>query len=101
MQAKGTNRISVVLPARNEEQTVGRIVAQLRRQLVEDVGLVDEVIVVDSRSSDATTAVSAAAGATVYHQDQVLPEQPRMEGKGDALWKGLAASTGDVVLFVD
>ena len=101
MQAKGANRISVVLPARNEEQTVGRIVAKLRRQLVEDVGLVDEVIVVDSRSSDATTAVSAAAGATVYHQDQVLPEQPRMEGKGDALWKGLAASTGDVVLFVD
>jgi glucosyl-3-phosphoglycerate synthase len=101
MRAKGAKRISVVLPARNEEQTVGRIVALLRRRLVEDVDLVDEVIVIDSRSSDATAAVAAAAGATVYHQDQVLPEQPRMEGKGDVLWKGLAASTGDVVLFVD
>jgi glucosyl-3-phosphoglycerate synthase len=101
MRAKGTKRISVVLPARNEEQTIGRIVAELCCRLVEDVGLVDEVIVIDSRSSDATAAVAAAAGATVYHQDQVLPEQPRMEGKGDVLWKGLAASTGDVVLFVD
>ena len=101
VRAKGARRISVVLPARDEEQTVGGIVAQVRRQLVEDVGLVDEVIVIDSRSCDATAAVAASAGATVYHQDQILPEQPRMDGKGDALWKGLAASTGDIVLFVD
>jgi glucosyl-3-phosphoglycerate synthase len=101
VRAKGARRISVVLPARNEEQTVGCIVAEIRGRLVEDVGLVDEIIVIDSRSSDATAAVAAAAGATVYHQDRVLPEQPRMDGKGDALWKGLAASTGDIVLFVD
>ena len=101
LRAKGARRISVVLPARDEEQTVGGIVAQVRRRLVEDVGLVDEVIVIDSRSCDATAAVAASAGATVYHQDQILPEQPRMDGKGDALWKGLAASTGDIVLFVD
>lgn len=101
LKAKGSTRISVVLPARDEEQTVGGIVAQIRRRLVDDVGLVDELIVIDSRSSDATAAVAASAGATVYHQDHVLPGQPRMDGKGDALWKGLAASTGDVVLFVD
>jgi glucosyl-3-phosphoglycerate synthase len=101
VRAKGARRISVVLPARDEEQTVGGIVAQVRRRLVEDVSLVDEVIVIDSRSRDATAAVAASAGATVYHQDQILPDQPRMGGKGDALWKGLAASTGDIVLFVD
>jgi glucosyl-3-phosphoglycerate synthase len=101
LQAKGSRRISVVLPARDEEQTVGGIVAQVRRRLVEDVRLVDELIVIDSRSHDATAAVAASAGATVYHQDRVLPDQPRMDGKGDALWKGLAASTGDIVLFVD
>ncbi|WNG93638.1 glucosyl-3-phosphoglycerate synthase [Mycobacterium sp. ITM-2016-00318] len=101
VQAKGARRISVVLPARDEEHTVGNIVAQIRRRLVEDVCLVDELIVVDSRSRDATAAVAASAGATVYHQDEILPEQPRMDGKGDALWKGLAASTGDIVLFVD
>lgn len=101
MRAKGARRISVVLPARDEEQTVGGIVAQIRRRLMEDVSLVDELIVIDSRSSDATAAVAAAAGATVFHQDRILPDQPRMDGKGDALWKGLAASTGDIVLFVD
>jgi glucosyl-3-phosphoglycerate synthase len=101
LKAKGSKRISVVLPARDEEQTVGGIVAEVRRRLVENVCLVDELIVIDSRSSDATAAVAASAGATVYHQDQILPEQPRMDGKGDALWKGLAASTGDIVLFVD
>jgi glucosyl-3-phosphoglycerate synthase len=101
VQAKGARRISVVLPARNEEQTVGGIVAQVRRRLIEDVCLVDELIVIDSRSRDATAEVAASAGATVYHQDQILPQQPRMDGKGDALWKGLAASTGDIVLFVD
>lgn len=101
MRAKDSRRVSVVLPARDEEQTVGSIVAQIRRRLVEDVALVDEIIVIDSRSVDTTAAVAAAAGATVHHQDDVLPEQPRMDGKGDALWKGLAASTGDVVVFVD
>ncbi|MCZ8380087.1 glucosyl-3-phosphoglycerate synthase [Mycobacterium sp. CPCC 205372] len=101
MRAKGARRISVVLPARDEEQTVGGIVAQIRRRLMEDVSLVDELIVIDSRSSDATAAGAASAGATVFHQDQILPDQPRMDGKGDALWKGLAASTGDIVLFVD
>jgi glucosyl-3-phosphoglycerate synthase len=101
VQAKGARRISVVLPARDEDETVGEIVSEIRRRLVEDVCLVDELIVIDSRSSDATAAVAASAGATVYHQDQILPEHPRMDGKGDALWKGLAASTGDVVLFVD
>lgn len=101
LQAKGARRISVVLPARDEAQTVGGIVAKVRRRLVEDVRLVDELIVIDSRSRDATAAVAASAGATVYHQDEILPEQPRMDGKGDALWKGLAASTGDIVLFVD
>lgn len=99
--AKGTRRISVVLPARDEEETVGGIVAQVRRRLVEAVPLVDELIVIDSRSRDATAAVAASAGATVYHQDRILPGQPRMDGKGDALWKGFAASTGDIVLFVD
>jgi glucosyl-3-phosphoglycerate synthase len=63
--------------------------------------LVDEVVVVDSRSTDGTVAVAEAAGARVVSQDDVTRGLPRMEGKGDALWAGLAASTGDVVAFVD
>ncbi|WP_019633429.1 glucosyl-3-phosphoglycerate synthase [Actinomadura atramentaria] len=101
LAAKGSARISVVLPARNEEETVGAIVAAIRRDLVERVPLVDEVVVVDSRSTDRTAAVAAAAGARVVAQDEVLPGEGRMSGKGEALWKSLAVTTGDVVVFVD
>jgi glucosyl-3-phosphoglycerate synthase len=71
-----------VLPARDEEPTVGRIVESIRRELIERVPLVDEIVVIDSRSSDATAAVAAAAGATVVAQDAVLPELGPMSGKG-------------------
>jgi glucosyl-3-phosphoglycerate synthase len=97
---KGTT-VSVVIPARNEEATVGAIVTEIRRALVDRVRLVDEIVVVDSRSTDRTAAVAGAAGARVVAQDDVTRGLPRMEGKGDALWAGLAASTGDLVAFVD
>ncbi|GAA2694303.1 glucosyl-3-phosphoglycerate synthase [Nonomuraea recticatena] len=96
--AKGTTTVSVVLPARDEERTVGAIVSTIRRDLAE---LVDEVLVVDSRSTDATAARAAEAGARVVRQDDVLPELPPLSGKGEALWKGLAASHGDVVVYID
>lgn len=100
-RAKGGNRISVVLPARNEAATVGAIVTAVRDALVDRVGLIDELLVVDSRSSDATAAVAADAGATVVAQDEVLAHLPPLDGKGEALWKGLAASSGDLVVFLD
>ncbi|MFI6320018.1 glucosyl-3-phosphoglycerate synthase [Nonomuraea sp. NPDC050556] len=99
--AKGPTTVSVVLPARDEERTVGTIVDVIRRDLVEGVPLVDEIVVVDSRSTDATAARAAEAGARVVRQDAVLPDLPPLSGKGEALWKGLAASTGDIVVFVD
>lgn len=98
---KGTTTISVVIPARNEEATVGDIVGTLRAQLVEHVALLDEVLVVDSRSDDTTAEVARAAGASVVAEQDVLPELPPMRGKGEALWKGVAASRGDIVVFVD
>ncbi|MEO3824051.1 glucosyl-3-phosphoglycerate synthase [Actinomadura sp. B10D3] len=101
LAAKGDTRISVVLPARDEEATVGAIVAAVRTDLVERIPLVDEIVVVDSRSRDRTAAVAAAAGAGVVAQDAVLPEQGRMSGKGEALWKSLAATSGDLIVFVD
>ncbi|WP_326553742.1 glucosyl-3-phosphoglycerate synthase [Micromonospora sp. NBC_01813] len=99
--AKDGRRVSVVLPARNEESTVGPIVRSIREHLVERVPLVDDVLVVDSRSHDATAAVAVAAGARVVGQDEMTRGLPRLEGKGDALWAGLAATDGDLVAFVD
>ncbi|MGW2599892.1 glucosyl-3-phosphoglycerate synthase [Streptomyces klenkii] len=94
--------VSVVLPALNEEPTVGGIVAVIRRELMTDaVPLVDELVVVDSGSTDRTAEVAAAAGARVVHRDELLPGLPAVPGKGEVLWRSLLATTGDVVAFVD
>ncbi|WP_250030726.1 glucosyl-3-phosphoglycerate synthase [Paractinoplanes maris] len=99
--AKRGDRVSVVIPARNEQDTIGDIVSVIRRDLIENVALVDEIVVVDSRSTDETAMLARAAGARVVAQDDMTRGLPRMEGKGDALWSGLAASNGDIVAFVD
>ncbi|MFG1954977.1 glucosyl-3-phosphoglycerate synthase [Micromonospora sp. NPDC048830] len=101
LRAKGDSQVSVVLPARNEEATVGAIVSTIRQHLMDRVPLVDELIVVDSRSTDQTARVARAAGAEVVSQDEMTRGLPRLTGKGDALWAGLAAAEGDVVAFVD
>lgn len=93
--------VSVVIPARNEEGRVGRVARTLREALMETVPLVDEILVVDGDSTDGTAAEAAAAGVRVLRQSRILPEAGTASGKGEALWKGLAASTGDLVVFVD
>jgi glucosyl-3-phosphoglycerate synthase len=92
--------VSVVLPALDEERTVGEIVAGVRR-LADETGLVDEVVVVDSGSSDRTSEVAAAAGAVVHHRDDVLPRLGSRPGKGEVLWKALHVTQGDIVVYVD
>ena len=94
-------RISVVLPALDEEETVGAIVATVREDLMEAAPLVDELLVVDSGSADRTAENAAAAGAKVLHRDEILPAIPSVRGKGEVLWRSLAATTGDLVCFVD
>lgn len=79
LEAKGAATISVVLPARDERETVGDIVRVIRRDLGD---LVDEVVVIDSRSTDDTAIVAARAGATVHAQDDILPELKPLDGKG-------------------
>lgn len=94
--------VSVVLPALNEESTVGTIVETIRRELMSDaVPLVDELVVMDSGSTDRTAAVAEAAGATVVHRDAVLPRLPALPGKGEVLWRSLLATSGEIVAFVD
>ena len=101
LDGKGDVRVSVVLPALNEQATVGPIVAAIRRELVDRTGLVDELVVMDSGCTDATAAVAAAAGARVVRREDVLPEFEPLPGKGEVLWRSLAATTGDVLVFVD
>jgi glucosyl-3-phosphoglycerate synthase len=93
--------ISVCLPARNEEATVGAIVANVRRNLVDHAPLVDEVVVMDDGSEDATAEAAAWEGARVFAVEDVLPDLPRGSGKGNVLWKSLYACEGDVIVWLD
>ncbi len=96
--AKAGRTISVVLPALNEEETVASVVDTITPLLG---GLVDELIVLDSGSTDDTEIRAIAAGARVVSREQALPEVPPNPGKGEVLWRSLAATTGDIVVFVD
>lgn len=93
--------ISVCLPARNEESTVGHIVGTIRRELVERARLVDEIVVIDDASTDATAAAARDEGARVVAESSILPEEPAGSGKGNALWKSLYVCSGDIVCWLD
>jgi glucosyl-3-phosphoglycerate synthase len=100
-EAKGSQRISVCLPARNEQATVGTIVSRIRESLVKRVALVDEIVVMDDGSSDETARVALDAGAVVIDAADVLTGHGRDPGKGRALWKSIYASHGDIVVWCD
>jgi glucosyl-3-phosphoglycerate synthase len=101
MKAALGHLVTVCLPTRNEERTVGPIVRCIREELVERVPLVDEILVVDGTSADGTVLAAAAEGAVVVQQDEILPHLAPAGGKGEALWKSLFASKGDLILFLD
>ena len=92
--------VSVVIPAKNEERTVAGVVTAIAR-LAAETGLIDEVVVMDSDSTDATAAIAAQAGAAVHRARDVAPELGGWPGKGEALWKSLLVTNGDLLVFVD
>jgi glucosyl-3-phosphoglycerate synthase len=94
-------QISVVIPARNEEATVASVVEPLHRALVADAPLVDELVVIDSDSTDRTGSVAASAGAVVHRARDIAPFLGSFPGKGEALWKSLLVTRGDLLVFVD
>ncbi|MCW2718079.1 glucosyl-3-phosphoglycerate synthase [Pseudonocardia sp.] len=103
--AKAGRRVSVVLPALDEEATVGPIVAAILpftlSTATHPVPLVDELVVVDSGSTDRTIEVATAAGARVVRRTDVVPELEPFAGKGEVLWRSLAATTGDIICYID
>ncbi|MEJ5186456.1 MAG: glucosyl-3-phosphoglycerate synthase [Candidatus Geothermincolales bacterium] len=94
-------RVSVCLPSLNVESTIAQIVRTVRLELMDKVQLVDELVVVDGDSSDRTVEVAAAEGAKVFRQGEILPHIGSPQGKGDALWRSLYCTTGDIVIWVD
>ncbi len=99
--AKGSQRISVVIPARDEQATIAGIVAGLRAELVERYPLVDELVVMDSDSRDATAGLAREHGASVHAVRSIRRDLGEYGGKGEAMWKSLFVTSGDLVVFID
>ncbi|WP_280232363.1 glucosyl-3-phosphoglycerate synthase [Nocardia cyriacigeorgica] len=97
-ERKRGRRVSVVLPALDEEATVAGVIASIRPLLG---GLVDELLVIDSGSTDRTVARARAAGATVFTREEALPGIDPRPGKGEVLWRSLAVAAGELIVFVD
>jgi glucosyl-3-phosphoglycerate synthase len=101
LKEKQDLRVSLVLPTLNEEETIGIIVERARRELIDRHSLIDELLVIDSDSTDRTREVAEAAGARVVVHQRVLTRHGSFPGKGEALWKSLYETSGDIVVWAD
>jgi glucosyl-3-phosphoglycerate synthase len=98
LAAERGHTVSVCLPARDEERTIGAIVTSLTP--LRERGIIDQIVVVDA-SSDDTARIARELGAEVHNQNELRPEMGPVLGKGDAMWRSLAVLTGDVIVFLD
>lgn len=101
VDAKDGRTVSVCIPCRDEAATVGPLISVIRSELMRKVPLVDELIVLDDRSTDDTASVARSAGATVVPIESMHERFGEGHGKGNALWASLAASSGDFVVWMD
>ncbi len=89
-----TLKVSVVIPAKNEEMNIGMVLDDLNKTIAQISGYAFEVIVVDDKSTDGTGEVSSARRANVIRN-------PGPSGKGRALRVGFENSTGDIIIMMD
>jgi glucosyl-3-phosphoglycerate synthase len=94
-------RISLAFPALNEESTVGKVILTIRRGLQDRVPILDEIVLVDSDSSDRTREIAESLGVPVYVHQHILPRLGARPGKGEALWKSLLLTRGDIIVWID
>ena len=94
-------RISLCLPALNEEKTIGKEIVMFKAELMSRYPLLDEIAVIDSGSTDNTREIAASFGADVYLSSEILPELGVKKGKGENLWKALYQLKGDIIVYVD
>lgn len=94
-------RVSLCLPVLDEEATLGAILDTFREALVEGAPLLDEIVVVDSGSRDASRRIAREKGAGVYVHQEILAEMRSYASTGEALWMSLYVPSGDIVVFLD
>jgi glucosyl-3-phosphoglycerate synthase len=93
--------ISLALPALNEEQTVGNVIETIKQSLVKAAPLLDEIVLIDSNSTDRTREIAQDLGIPVYIHQTVLKKYGSRRGKGEALWKSLYCTQGDILIWLD
>ena len=93
--------IGLALPALNEEETVGNVISTVKRALMDDVPLLDQIVLIDSNSTDNTVAIAESLGIPTYRHPEILPEVGSYRGKGEALWKSLYVLNTDIIAWID
>lgn len=99
-QKKGV-AISLCLPTLNEEKTIAKEILILKSELMLRYPLIDELVVVDSGSTDSTREIARTYGADVYEANDILPRLEQYRGKGENLWKALYITRGDIIVYLD
>lgn len=97
LRERKREQVTVVLPTREVADTIGAIV----ERLLTLEGLVDQVLVVDAASQDGSADIAASRGADVHQESELLPEFGQVLGKGDAMWRALAAAEGELIVYLD
>lgn len=93
--------ISLALPALDEEETVGKVIKMMKKELMEKIPLLDEIVLIDSNSTDRTREIAKKAGVPVYIHQRLLERLGARQGKGEALWKSLLVTRGDIIVWID
>lgn len=93
--------ISLGLPTLNEQATIGKVIRTLRKLFVERHPLLDEVVVIDSNSTDRTVEIAESLGVRVVKHPEVLTRYGTVRGKGEALWNSLYVLRGDLIAWID
>lgn len=93
--------ISVAMPTLNEQATVGRVIRTIKRALMERIPLVDEIVLIDSQSTDRTREISETCEIPIFIHQEILPQYEARSGKGEALWKSLYVTRGDLIVWID
>ena len=93
--------ISLALPALNEEETVGQVIRMMKKELMQRAPLLDEIVLIDSNSTDRTREIAANEGVPVHVHQNLLERLGARRGKGEALWKSLLVTRGDIIIWID
>jgi glucosyl-3-phosphoglycerate synthase len=93
--------ISLGLPALNEAESIGNIIQTVKKALFDEIPLLDEIVVIDSESTDDTATIARDLGVPVFVHQEILPQHGSHRGKGEALWKSLYVLSGDIIVWVD